>query len=353
MFKKIVPVLAVLLFPLFPASAQTQCTDQQCRNLQAILDQAVFDFRGYRASTIQGPDVSIERTAVPCQMSLWANNVPMYICYAKVPNADSQKWYARTLQTLQGLKPEWQFQISSTGEDHYVDAGPPNCGIPPNDGPRLGECPLHLQTVKQSDGTSKVYLVMNSLSSPYLLKPAPPLPSPSSSKAASPDVNPAVSPASASSPAITGCDEFCQSLKKAFEARVDAFAGIRTTEGVGTKANDAKGHDGSDEATVKLPGAKQCSVKEAPASQSGGRGMQFVCYWRENSASGAEEKFRELIGRLEVLIPSNWATHQANELDDFTGAEMTGWHAIEPGGKHDVRVYVSVESVGLHITARN
>jgi hypothetical protein len=53
------------------------------------------------------------------------------------------------------------------------------------------------------------------------------------------------------------------------------------------------------------------------------------------------------------LIPSNWSTHQENELDDSTGAEITAWYAIEPGSKHDVRVYVSVESVGLHITAWN
>ena len=364
MFKKIVPVLAVLFFPLFPASAQTQCDDQLCRNLKAILGEAVFDFRAYRANKTPGPDVSIEGTVVPCQISLWVNNVPMYICSAKVPNADSQKWYARALQVLQGLNPTWQFQISSSGEDHYVDAGPPNCEIPPNDGPHLGQCPLHLQTMKQSDGTSKLYLWMNSISSPYLLKPPPPPPSPAPSKAVASAANSAAAPAAAP-PAITGCDDFCQNLKKAFEARVGAFAGIRTTKGTDAKENDAKGNakenvkenaqgnDGSAEVTVKLAGAKQCSVKEVPGSQSSGLGTQFVCYWRENSVSSAEEKFRDLVSRLEILIPSNWATHQENELDDSTGAEITAWYAVEPGGKHDVRVYVSVESVGLHVTARN
>lgn len=339
MLKKIVPTLAILFFLLFPASAQTPCNDGQCRNLQAILDEAVIDFRGYRANRTPGPDVSIEGTVVPCQTSLWANNVPMYICYAKVPGADSQKWYARTLQALKDLNPTWQFQISSTGEDHYVDAGPPNCPIPPNDGPHLGECPLHLQTVKQSDGTSKLYLWMNSISSPYLLKAAPPPPSKTVSSAA----NSAAAPATAAAPAITGCDDFCQSLKKAFEARVDAFASITTP----------KGSDAATDISVKLPGAKQCTVNEAPASKSGGPGTQFVCYWREDSVSSAQEKFRDLIGRLEILIPSTWATHQENELDDSTGAEITAWYAVEPGGKHDVRVYVSVESVGLHVTARN
>ena len=185
MFKTIVPVLSALFFPFFQAPTLAQCNDQQCRNLEAILDEAVTDFRGYRANRISSPDVSIEGTAVPCQMSVWANNVPMYICYAKVPSPESQKWYARTLQILQGLNPTWHFQIKSSGEDHYVDAGPPGCEIPPNDGPRRGECPLHLQTMKQGDGTSKLYLWMNSISSPYLLKPAAPAPSKTISSAAS------------------------------------------------------------------------------------------------------------------------------------------------------------------------
>jgi hypothetical protein len=202
--------------------------------------------------------------------------------------------------------------------------------------------------MKQSDGTSKLYLWMNSLSSPYPLKRASPPPSKAVSSAANPAAEPTTARASAAAPAITGCDDFCQNLKKAFEARVGAFAGIRSAEG-----KDAKGSDASADVTVKLAGAKQCSVKEAPASKSAGAGTQFVCYWRENSVSTAEEKFRDLIGRLEILIPSNWATHQENELDDSTGAEITAWYAVEPGGKHDVRVYVSVESVGLHVTARN
>src|SRR5215469_3900022 len=199
MFKTIVSVLSVLFFSILPAPAPAQCNQPLCRNLQVILDEAVTDFRGYRANKTSGPDVSIEGIAVPCQMSLWANNVPMYICYAKVANSDSQKWYARALQVLQYLNPTWHFQISSSGEDHYVDAGPPGCEIPPNDGPHRGQCPLHVQTMNQSDGTSKLYLWMNSLSSPYLLKPTP---SPTSK--AAPSDAPAGAPAS-----VGGCDELC------------------------------------------------------------------------------------------------------------------------------------------------
>src|SRR5262249_34342008 len=148
------------------------------------------------------------------------------------------------------------------------------CEIPPNDGPRRGQCPLHMQTIKQSDGTSKLYLWVNSLSSPYLLKPPPP-PSKTVSSAA-PAATPAAAPATAA-----GCDDFCQNLKKVFEARVEAFAAIRT----------AKGNDGTTGVTVRLAGAKQCVVKEASVSQHHGLGTQFVCYWRETSGSAAETRF--------------------------------------------------------------
>ncbi len=325
MNRKIVQVIFVLCFGLLPIPSLAQCSDPLCKNLQTILDAAVTDFRVYRLNKEVGPDVSIEGTQVPCQPSTWANNVPMYICYAQVPSAASQKWFARTLQTLQSFKPAWHFQINSPGEDHYVDAGPLDCEITPTEGPYVGQCPLHLQVEMQGNGTAKVYLWMNSLSSPYLLKHAQ-------------------DPASRTvPPSVVGCDEFCQSLKKALEARVNSFEDIRTVK------SDA----GTADTTLRLGGAKECIVNEAAEPRPNQIGTQFVCYWRETSGSAAEKRFRDLVSRLQVLIPSNWATQQETEMDDFTGADMTAWHAVEPGGKHDVRVYVSAESVGLHITAWN
>jgi len=144
-------------------------------------------------------------------------------------------------------------------------------------------------------------------------------------------------------PKVEGCDDFCQSLKKALEARVNAFEDIRTVKADGGTAG----------ATVKLGGAKECIVNEAVEPRPNQIGTQFVCYWRETSGSAAAKRFRDLVSRLEVLVPSNWSTHQETETDDFTRADMTGWHAIEPGDKHDVRVYVSTKSVGLHITEWN
>jgi hypothetical protein len=325
MNRKTVTIISVLFFGLLPIPGLAQCSDPHCKNLQTILDAAVTDFRGYRLNKEVGPDVSIEGTKVPCQPSAWANNVPMYICYAQVPSPDSQKWFARTLQALQSFNSAWHFKINSPGEDHYVDAGPLDCEITPTEGPYIGQCPLHLQVEKQGDGTAKVYLWMNSLSSPYLLKHAP-------------------APASKTVPTrVEGCNDLCQDLKKALEARVNAFEDIRTVKSDGGTAGP----------TVRLGGAKECIVNGAAESRLNQIGTQFVCYWRETSGSAAENRFRDLVSRLQVLIPSNWSTHQETEMDDFTGADITAWHAVEPGGKHDVRVYVSAESVGLHITAWN
>jgi hypothetical protein len=325
MNRNIVQVISVLFFGLLPIPSLAQCSDPLCKNLQTILDAAVTDFRAYRLNKEVGPDVSIEGTKVPCQPSTWANNVPMYICYAQVPSPDSQKWFARTLQALKSFNPEWHFQFNSPGEDHYVDAGPLDCEITPTEGPYIGQCPLHLQVEKQRDGRAKVYLWMNSLSSPYLLKHSP-------------------APASKTvPPSAEGCDDFCQSLKKALEARVNAFEDLHTVKSDGGTAG----------ATVMLGGAKECIVSEAAEPRLNQIGTQFVCYWRETSGSAAEKRFHDLVARLQVLIPSNWSTHLETEMDDFTGADMMAWRAVEPGGKHDVRVYVSAESVGLHITAWN
>ena len=355
MSKPLLSFFALAFFLLFPRPSSAQCSDQLCQNVQKILDEAVTDFREFRNSNSDGPNVSIDRTNVPCQMSLWANNVPMYICYAKVPSADSQKWYARTLRTLQGLNPSWHFQVNSSGEDHYVDGGPPDCEVPPNDGPHRGQCPVHLQTMKQGDGTTKLYLWVNSYSSPYLLKAAPappPAPATSAPAAAAPASSPASStaappPASAASAAsvapASGCDDFCQNLKKVFEARNGAFATIRTN-----KTNEPAG-----DVTIKLAGATQCAVNSASATQSSAPGSQFVCYWREPSASAAESRFRDMVSRLQIVVPSNWSIRRDIELDDSTGADLSIWFASEPGGKPAVRVYLLADAVGLHIAARN
>ena len=99
---------------------------------------------------------------------------------------------------------------------------------------------------------------------------------------------------------------------------MNAFEDIRTVKSGG----------GTADVTVKLGGAKECIVSEAAELRPHPIGAQFVCYWRETSASAAEKRFRDLVSRLQVLIPSTWSTHQETEMDDFTGADMTAWHAV-------------------------
>ncbi len=320
-------LISGLLITLLPVLAAAQCKDQPCSSVQNILDAAVIDFRGYRSHTTELPDISTENAKVPCQMTTWANNVPMVICYAQIPFAGGAAWYTRTLDAVKSFNPSWHFNVRSPGDNHYVDAGPPDCEITPTEGPYIGQCPLHLEITKQNDGSAKLYLMMNSLSSPFLLQHISP---------------PAAKPAPTAPPAVAGnCDAFCQSLKKVFEARTTAFEEIHPAgANAGTTAN-----------TLKLAGARDCSVSAIKSSPSPDIGAQYVCYWQETSASAADTRFRDLVALLQFLVPSNWAARQANEIDEQSGANLTAWHADEPGNKHDVRVYLSGNFVGLHITA--
>jgi hypothetical protein len=159
MIKKTLRAFSLLCFSfLLAVSALAQCKDHLCQSLQNILFAAATDFREYRANRTAAPDLSIEGAKVPCQMSSWANNVPMYICYAQVAYPSAESWYANTLASLRILQPAWQFKIDSPVADHFVDAGPPDCVVPATEGPFLGHCPIHLQITKQADGTAKAYL---------------------------------------------------------------------------------------------------------------------------------------------------------------------------------------------------
>ena len=327
MNSKTVSLISGLLFTLLPVRAAAQCKDQLCSSVQNILDAALIDFRGYRAHTTEVPEISTPNAKVPCQITTWANNVPMCICYAQVPFASGAEWYARTLDAVKNLNTSWHFNVRSPGDNHYVDAGPPDCEITPTEGPYIGQCPLHLEITKQNDGSAKLYLMMNSLTSPFLLQHI---------------VLPVAKSAPPAKPAVAGnCDDFCQGLKKAFEARTTGFAEIHPA------ASDAAATPN----TLKLAGARDCSVSAIKTSPADDAGSQYVCYWQEASASAADTRFRDLIALLQFLVPSNWAAHQANEVDEESGANLTAWHADEPGNKHDVRVYLSGNFVGLHITA--
>jgi len=334
--KTAVQMISVLCFCFLPIPALAQCTDQPCQNLQNILDAAITDFRPYGADKAGGPELSTNGVKLVCQMRAWANNVSMYMCYAQVSQQDGQNAYSSILDALKRLRPAWRFQVSSPEGDQFVRAGPPDCENPPNDGPYIGDCPLQLQTVKQSDGTARLHFWMNSLSSPYLVKRAPaPKTLP---KTVVTTVPKAVPHASAND-----CDDFCLTFKMAFTARLNSFADIRT----------AKTNGEISDAIIKLEGAKECSIRGAARPPSNDVGTQFVCYLPETSGSAAETRFRDLVSRVQGLLPSDWTTRQENETYENTGAPITKWSAVEPGGKHDVRIYVSGEAVGFHITTWN
>jgi hypothetical protein len=311
---------------LLVVSALAQCKDHLCQGLQNILDAAVTDFREYRANSATVSALSTDAAKVPCQMSTWANNVPMYICYAQIPYASAEIWYANALASLRILQPTWQFKIDSPVADHFVDAGLPDCSLPGTDGPYLGLCPLHLQITKQADGTAKLYLWMSSLSSPYLVNrpPGPP-------------------PKAVPAPVAGGCDDLCQGLKKAFEARANSFEDIRA----------AKASGGVSDATVKLAGAAECAITATSKAHSNELGSQYVCSWSEASASAADTIFRDLEARLQILAPSNWSIHQDDQAEELTGAKVKAWCAVAPDSKQEVCIYISAESVGLHIRTWN
>ena len=330
--KTAVHAISILCFCFLPIPALAQCADQLCQNLQNILDAAVTDFRPYVADKAAAPELSINGMKVACQMRAWANNVPMYMCYAQLSQQDAQNAYSSIFDALKRLKPAWRFQVSSPEGDHFVRAGPPDCEIPPNDGPYIGDCPLQLQTVKQKDATVRLHFWMNSLSSPYLAKHPPP---PKTTTKAVPKVVPQV-PAN-------GCDDFCQNLKKALAARTNSFDDLRATK---TNAETS-------DSTVKLEGARDCTVKKTAGPASNAAGTEFVCHWTEPSGQAAETRFSDLLSRIQALLPSDWTTRQDSASDEDTGAKITKWYAIEPGGKHDVRIYISGDSVGLHISTWN
>jgi hypothetical protein len=319
--------LSIFCVSFYAPSVRAQCRDQLCQGLQSNMYNAVTDFRGYRMNLVAAPDVSIVGARIPCQTTSWANAVAMYICSAEVPDTAADTWYINTLASARALQPSWQFQINSPNADHFVDAGPPDCQVPATEGPYIGQCPLHFQITRQGNGMAKVYLWMSSLSSPNLA-PAPPN---APSSAAPPDI-----PAS--------CDDLCQGLKKAFEARLSDFAEISAakTNGGGTSG-----------VTLKLDGAGDCNVDSVAKPHSNEAGMQYACYWPENSSSAANTQFQNLVSRFQVLTPAAWASRKQDQYDQLTGAKITEWCAIAPGGKQQVCVDILGQSVGLHITSWN
>jgi hypothetical protein len=450
MNKKLLWAIALFGISLFPVPSHAQCSDKQdqfCRNLQYILYAAQTDFRTFdehqqfndfglfspspkfprfarepRAARPDSPDISLDAAKVPCRLSAWTSGVSMYMCEARVPVVDADEWYDKTLAELQQLQYLWKFNVQSPGTDHYVDAGPADCDAPITDGlyitdgPYAGQCPLHLQTVRQPDGTDSIHFWVNSYTSPFLARhqgAAPvglnavkaPVGSGSattqvaqvSSGAATAQPVSSTSPAPAEPPAIPsgsavassgqsapatddhapaahpGCDEFCQSLKKVLEDRWTAFKELNGVAAGSGTADASASANVSAASTVKLSGASSCSIRSLPPDSERSAAntpisrvrltpatlkgkpsptpTQYVCYWPESSPAAAESQFETLVSVLEFLIPSTWSARQQSQSDELSGAQVTVWSAHDASNAPAVRLYLSGQSVGLHVSS--
>jgi hypothetical protein len=441
MNRKISWLLSLFCASFFAVPAFAQCKNQQdraCWSLQYILYAAETDFREFRASTPlkprdpkltpPNPDLSVSAIHVPCHTDVWlSSEVPVYMCSADVPADEAEEWYAKTMADLHELQYLWQFKSESPGADHYVDAGPQGCeparlettnyggyhleGPYIAEGPYLGQCPLHLQTVRQSDGTARISFWLNS-SVNLTQNPAPrsralelsasamseaPQPRAASAPVVTPQPAAATAAPATPAPATTDnlraqpslensgersskrygdCDDLCQGLKKVLENRASSFRQLGVKSGSSVASRTPSLGD-----TVKLSGAGSCVINvESPAgarsstrnepvsgthfapvstkgtkatsSRTPGRpAAQYVCYWPQGSEAAAENEFHDLVGLLQMLIPSSWFTQQSVEADERSGAQMTAWSARDSKNRAAVRLYLSGKSVGLHISA--
>jgi hypothetical protein len=424
-------LLSLFCATFFAVPTFAQCKNQQdraCWSLQYILYAAETDFREFRGSTPlrprdhkltpPNPDLSVGAIHVPCQIDFWlSSEVPVYRCSADVLSQEAEEWYAKTMADLHELQYLWQFKSESAGADHYVDAGQPGCEVARVettsyggshveepyivDGPYLGQCPLHLQTVRQANGTTRISFWLNS-SANLARNPGPSpksLELSASAKSESPQPRSAAAPASTpqptsatvdnlrSEPAVegsaehsskryVGCDDLCRGLKKVLEDRASSFRQLGVRSGSSALSRSTSFGD-----AVKLSGAASCLVHAepsagtrssarnepvsrpnfAPVSTKGTKGTssrapgrpatQYICYWPQDSEAGAESGFLDLVGLLRVLIPSSWLTQQSIETDELSGAQMTVWSARDSKNRAAIGLYLSGRSVGLHVSA--
>lgn len=336
MNRKMSLLLSLFCASFFAVPTFAQCKNQQdraCWSLQYILYAAETDFREFRGSTPlkprdpkltpPNPDLSVGAIHVPCHTDFWlSSEVAVYMCSAEVPAQEAEEWYAKTMADLHELQYLWQFKSESPGADHYVDAGPQGCEVARlettnyggyhlegpyiADGPYLGQCVLHLQTVRQSDGTARISFWLNS-SVNLARNPAPPsralelsasakseAPQPRAASAPAPIPQPVVAtvapPTSApptstpATPALTttdnlraepalehsgersskrygDCDDLCQGLKKVLENRASSFRQLGVSSGSSLASKTTLFGD-----TVKLSGARSCVINAEPSA---------------------------------------------------------------------------------------
>jgi hypothetical protein len=327
-------LLSFVCATFFAVPASAQCKNQQdraCWSLQYILYAGETGFHEFRGSppikpgghnlAPPSPDLSVGAIHVPCHTDFWlSSEVPVYMCSAELPSQEAEEWYAKTMADLHELQYLWQFKSESPGADHYVDAGPQGCEPPQVEtisygafhseepylasGPYLGQCPLHLQTVRHPDGTARISFWLNSsVNLARNPKPAsqslelsvsakPEAPQPRSAPAPAPTAQPAPVTSAAKTPGVATpalatteketlraepavdtsdrsskrygvCDDLCQGLKKVLENRASSFGQLSTSSGRSGPRSTALLED-----LVKLSGAETCSINTEPASRT-------------------------------------------------------------------------------------
>jgi hypothetical protein len=412
-------LLSFVCATFFAVPASAQCKNQQdraCWSLQYILYAGETDFREFRGSPPlkpgdrklppPSPDLSVGAIHVPCHTDFWlSSEVPVYMCSAELPAQEAEEWYAKTMADLHELQYLWQFKSESPGPDHYVDAGPQGCEPPQVEttsygafhaespylasGPYLGQCPLHLQTVRHPDGTARISFWLNSsvnlarnpkpasqsLELSVAAKPEAPQPrsapaptaqpAPATSVAAtsivatSAPANPATaspaSPALATRPATAtenshadpavdhssvrsserygACDDLCQGLKKVLENRASSFRQLGARSGRSGPPNTTLVED-----LVKLSGAETCSINAEPASRtrsSAGNelisGRKFVPVSTEGAKSPASRALARPKKQYVCYWPQDSEAAAESEFHDLAGLLQmlipTSWSA--------------------------
>ena len=349
---KVFWLLSVFLASFFAVPTFAQCRNQQdkaCWSLQYILYAAETDFLEFRGSlplkpgdprvTPPNPDLSVGSIHVPCHQDFWlASGVAVYICSAELPSHEAEEWFVKTMADLHELQYLWQYS-ESPGPDHYVDAGPQGCEVARvqttrfgpyhvdepyiAEGPYLGQCPLHLQTVRQDRGTVRISFWLNSSenlaqnpaprsksqelsasvkpdaeaeqprsATAAVATPAPaPVPAPATSSAASSaaasaaatPANPAPATPASAAPATSAtidnqraeaavenaearsskryldCNDLCQGLKWVLENRASSFRQLIAGTGRSVSSNTTSPGE-----LVKLSGASNCAVHAEP-----------------------------------------------------------------------------------------
>ncbi len=391
MNRKISWLLSLFCASFFAVPAFAQCKNQQdrsCWSLQYILYAAETDFREFRGTpplqpgdpklTPPNPDLSVGAIHVPCHSDIWLRSeVPVYMCSARLSAQEAEEWYAKTMADLHELQYLWHFKSESPGADHYVDAGPQGCEVARfetinyggyhlegpyiADGPYLGQCPLHLQTVRQNDGTARISFWLNS-SVNLARNPAPPteavelsasakpeplLPPTVSARTATPQPD-AASPASASPASTTStstttdnlrpapaleksaehspnryasCDDLCQGLKRVLENRSSSFRqlAVRSASSLPSKTNSFAD-------TLKLSGAGSCVIHAAPSVgvRSSARSESLSsAFFAPVSTSGAKSSASRAPARPATQYVCYWPQDSEaaaeNEFHDLAG----------------------------------